>query len=149
SRSTMSESLHTKEQLLLRYALLSALAIAALGAVIATVLARELRNDVLASSRRQALMVQVVAAGKVTPEAMKHGVTGKPLEELDRAFAGSGVARVKIWSPDGRIVYSDDHDLIGRRFPLEDDITNAVKGKITSGVSDLRAAENVAERGHG
>jgi hypothetical protein len=32
---------------------------------------------------------------------------------------GGGVVRVKIWKPDGTIVYSDEHRLIGSRYPLD------------------------------
>jgi hypothetical protein len=34
---------------------------------------------------------------------------------------GGSLVRVKLWTPEGRIVYSDEHRLIGARFPLEAD----------------------------
>lgn len=60
------------------------------------------------------------------------------------------VVRVKIWSLDGRIRYSDDRRLIGRRFGLEDDELEAVRnGRVEAEVSDLKRPENRYERRFG
>ena len=55
-------------------------------------------------------------------------------------------ARVKLWSRDGTIVYSDDSRLIRRNFPLGDDelaIFGGAKG--VAGISDLSEPENALE----
>jgi signal transduction histidine kinase len=64
----------------------------------------------------------------------------------DKVLLGS-LARVKIWAPDGRIVYSDEPLLIGSVFPLAEDQTAALASGITSDphISDLAAAENRLE----
>jgi diguanylate cyclase (GGDEF)-like protein len=56
---------------------------------------------------------------------------------------------VKIWSRDSTVIYSDDHTLIGRRFPIEGDLKEAFDGETTSDVSSLNQAENVDERRFG
>ena len=59
------------------------------------------------------------------------------------------VLRVKIWTPTGRIVYSDEPRLIGRVFPLGDDERGVLTNpRIRADVSDLRAPENEYEQGN-
>lgn len=51
--------------------------------------------------------------------------------------------RVKLWDPDGRIVYSDEPMLIGERYELEEDKTRSLwSGDVVSEVSSLTGPEN-------
>ena len=60
------------------------------------------------------------------------------------------VVRVKLWTLDGRIVYSDEPRLVGRRFALEPSELAAVRrGIVESDVSDLDRPENRYERRFG
>jgi signal transduction histidine kinase len=57
---------------------------------------------------------------------------------------------VKIWSGDGRIVYSDEPRLIGAVYPLgEDERDVLVSGETEAELSDLDEPENRFERGQG
>lgn len=68
-----------------------------------------------------------------------------------RRIVGAGsVVRVKIWLPDGRIVYSDQHRLIGSRYALgADERAAMLAGKTEADISDLRRPENRFERRFG
>ena len=71
----------------------------------------------------------------------------KALADFDQAVRtmvlGNGVERVKLWSPDGRIVYADEHRLIGARFKLgAEDLETLRSGRATSSLSNLSAPEN-------
>src|SRR4051794_38557939 len=56
------------------------------------------------------------------------------------------IVRVKIWDPEGRIVYSDEPRLIGRTFPLGADEREVLTSpRIRADVSDLSAPENIYE----
>ena len=60
------------------------------------------------------------------------------------------VVRVKIWTQDGEIVYSDETRLIGERYELGEDELEAIEhGGVTAEVSDLTEPENRFERGQG
>ncbi len=60
------------------------------------------------------------------------------------------IVRVKIWTPDGRIVYSDEPRLIGRRYPLGPEEREALEAGVTDAeLSDLSKPENVFERDDG
>jgi len=57
------------------------------------------------------------------------------------------VVRVKVWTPDGRIVYSDEPRLIGQTFDLGSGERAALRtGKIDADLSNLDEAENRYER---
>jgi signal transduction histidine kinase len=57
------------------------------------------------------------------------------------------VVRVKIWNASGRILYSDEHRLIGSSYPLGDDEQRALMtGGVDAEVSDLSRPENRFER---
>jgi signal transduction histidine kinase len=57
---------------------------------------------------------------------------------------------VKIWSPEGRVVYSDEPRLIGQTFGLDGAEKGLLQsGNIEAGVSDLDHPENRFERSYG
>lgn len=65
---------------------------------------------------------------------------------LRRLLVGE-VQRVKIWRPDGRIVYSDETRLIGSTYPLgEDEKTVLRRGTSDAEISDLDRPENRFEK---
>jgi len=58
--------------------------------------------------------------------------------------------RVKLWAPDGTVIYSDEPRLIGRRFALDDEERAAARLATTaSDIADLSKPENTYERGNG
>jgi putative nucleotidyltransferase with HDIG domain len=59
------------------------------------------------------------------------------------------IVRIKIWNKDGMLVYSDEKDLIGQKFPLSEELDEAFSGKIAMDVSALTKSENASERGIG
>jgi signal transduction histidine kinase len=56
------------------------------------------------------------------------------------------IVAFKIWSPDGKILYSPDRRLLGRTFPVDDELHAALGGAVVATVSDLSEAENEFER---
>lgn len=64
----------------------------------------------------------------------------------DTAF-GEKIVALKVWRQDGMIVYSPDQSLIGRQFPVDEDLASAWQGTVVADMSNLQATENVSERG--
>ena len=61
-------------------------------------------------------------------------------------MAAAGVYRIKIWTEEGRIAYSDETSLIGRAFELEDEELEAMHdGRTRAELSDLSEPENQFE----
>ncbi len=118
-----------------------------------------------AATRRLAENEAVIEAGRhadliaesVLQPVLRDGLlAGDPtaMRDLDRVVRaqvlGRDVVRVKIWTADGRIVYSDDPRLIGRRYPLGGQERAALADhRSRAAVSDLQQPENAFERGTG
>ncbi|PTL55575.1 sensor histidine kinase [Paraconexibacter algicola] len=68
---------------------------------------------------------------------------------LGKVLAGS-IVRVKVWTRDGRILYSDEPALIGRRYTLGEDERELFEtGGAEAELSDLGKPENRLERPEG
>ena len=79
------------------------------------------RNDAIENAANSAeLLVQVGLQPHVTRADMDSGLNPSTIDALDGAFqAGLNdgrLARIKLWSPDGKVLYSDQHELIGQSF---------------------------------
>jgi len=87
-------------------------------------------------------LVQDLAEGPTLPETVQQSLaavlTGKSL--------GRDVAAIKIWSPLGTISYSNRPDLIGRPYPIFNNLRQALNGQVVAEFDDLSAPENEYER---
>ncbi|MGA8246485.1 MAG: sensor histidine kinase [Nocardioides sp.] len=109
---------------------------------------------------------EAVADARVTTELLAHSVaepalpegmvTGDPgaIDRFDRHVLShllvGDVRRIKIWRADGIIVYSDETQLIGKRFELDPEQLQVLEsGATQGGVSDLRRRENKFESEEG
>ena len=106
-----------------------------------------LRSLATSEALRQAKQVTTVTGhGIVEPALTTNVVRGDPraIARLDHVVRtrvlSPSVARVKIWNAEGKILYSDEPRLIGRRFVLAPDELQALRSKTaTADVSDLSA----------
>jgi signal transduction histidine kinase len=136
-----------------RFMLAGLVALAALGAGGLLVLRPLGEREAVDDARSLATLA---GRGVVEPALTDAALDGQPaaLAMLDRVVQervlSNDVVRVKIWTPDGRIVYSDEPQLIGRRFSLEADERDALtKGLTKAELSNVSDPENVFERDEG
>lgn len=62
---------------------------------------------------------------------------------VDARVLDGSTLRVKLWDATGRVVYSDEHRLIGERYELDDDkVASLRSGQVVSEVSSLDGQEN-------
>ena len=114
---------------------------------------RAARSEALADAR----VTTELLANSVAEPAMPRGlVDGDPgaIDRFDREVLGrllvSDVRRIKIWRADGTIVYSDETQLIGKRFSLDHEQLSVLhNGDTEGGLSDLRRRENRFESEEG
>jgi signal transduction histidine kinase len=59
---------------------------------------------------------------------------------------GQGVVLFKIWSLDGRVLYSPDDAIVGHQFPIDPGLARATHGEVVADVSTLDEPENAYER---
>ncbi|HXJ65534.1 MAG TPA: HAMP domain-containing sensor histidine kinase [Actinomycetota bacterium] len=75
--------------------------------------------------------------------------TGRAYQRLDTLvrtrILEDPVVRVKVYAPDGTIIYSDEPRLVGKRFEGEPD-AETLRGETVSDVTDLSEPENLFER---
>jgi len=98
----------------------------------------------------------LLAEAIVQPALTDSIAIGDPaaVQALDSALKeylnSSTLVRVKVWTRDGRIVYSDEPKLIGRQFGVDKEADEVFAHPSTRAeVSDLKKPENLYERGQG
>ncbi len=116
---------HARLSLTGQVALWSLVPVVVLGFVLARVLQTQIEQRTLADADQSAQLVARLGVQPwLTPRDLHEGLTAQSIHALDvqlRARSVSDLARIKIWSAAGRIVYSDDHALIGRSLGADDD----------------------------
>lgn len=100
--------------------------------------------------------VDLLAEAVVQPALRDSIATGDPAAvallaaAVHDALVGSSVVRVKLWTSDGRIVYSDESRLVGRQFALDAEQSAVFERPRTEAeISSLDGPENEFERGQG
>jgi two-component system, NarL family, sensor kinase len=101
-------------------------------------------------------LTEVLAHSVIVPNLTDALVAGDPaaIRRMDQAVIGrvtsGSLVRVKLWTPEGRIVYSDEHRLIGASYPLAMDEQEVLRDNaVEADLSDLSAPENRFERDQG
>jgi signal transduction histidine kinase len=110
---------------------------------------RAARSEAVADARITTEVLAHSVAEPAMPKGLVDGAAGAidrfDREVLDRLIVGD-VRRIKIWRADGTIVYSDETQLIGQRFTLDDEQLSVLdSGATEGGLSDLRRRENQFE----
>ena len=111
------------------------------------------QREAIANARTTTVLkAQSVVAPAIT-DGLRRG-DPEALAEIDRVVReevlDDDVVRVKLWDPNGRIVYSDAPELIGTTYELGADELEAMReGRIEAEVSDLSEPENRFERQYG
>lgn len=145
--------LYSRLTLLQRFAAVGVIVTMGLAIVFSKVLSDRMIEDALVEAAQEARLITTTL---ITPQ-VQTGDFGPQTPEVTagwRARVGQvagkfNVVRIKVWRPDGSIVYSDDERLIGRTFPLTDELQDALKGELAKEVSTLERAENAEERDYG
>ena len=143
----------TTRRAIFRLALASLIVAIALGGVGAVVSRRAAQTAAVEDAQT---VTEVLAHTVISPNLTDGLVDGdqRAIRRLDQVVVGKvtggSLVRVKLWTPEGRILYSDEHRLIGATFPLEADELKVLReGSVAAGLSDLSAAENRFERVQG
>ena len=143
-----------RPNLLFTFSVISFVLLTALGVALAVGIQDKLEESALHQQAQSTIdQVNTNLVPVLRPEDLeKPWVVGSArYNQLDRLIRGSmlrdHVVRVKVWAPDGTILYSDKSDLIGKNFPPEQDLAEALAGETHMDVSDLTAAENEFESG--
>ncbi|MGH2680069.1 MAG: ATP-binding protein [Actinomycetota bacterium] len=135
-----------------RFAVTSFVVFGLIGVGTAALRADDLRTrSEEAATVRAVLIAESVIVPLLTQDDLEGPVRGPRYGTLDRsirefAMEDAGVERVKIWSTDGMVVFSDDPEQVGLEPELEHDLLEAFEGEVESEISDLSEPENASER---
>jgi diguanylate cyclase (GGDEF)-like protein len=137
-----------------KFALASLVAIVLLGVVLEHVLRRQIRERALVNGKQSAaLLEKSLIEPRLTASDLQGRLSRQRILSVDQLLRPSldshAIARIKVWTLDGRAVYATDHRIIGKRFPPSDELREALAGNPASEVSDLTGAENAGDRQFG
>jgi len=100
-------------------------------------------TDILAESVVQPALTDAMASDPAVATARLDGL-------IRQGILNSQVVRVKLWSPQGVVLYSDERRLVGQRFELDDEALDALTAPRTeAGITDLQRPENALESAPG
>jgi len=154
SRITATDSAPMSRKRVLLPLVLGAVLVLLLVGLSGSVAARRLaeRESVNDAAKSAGLLADAV----VQPALRDSLISGDPkaFATMDRAVhkyvLGHLSRRVKIWTPQGKVIYSDDPRLVGRTWTLGQEERNVfTHPKTHAEVSDLSRPENKFERGQG
>lgn len=137
---------------LVQHAAISLVALFAVGALAAIICVQVVQDQALHRAEANGESIAVVVAPMVNP-GVEEGDTDSLValhRQVQFRMAGDTIQRIKVWSPDGMILYCDDPRQIGLTFPLDEDDLNALNsGGVDSDISDLDKSENLYDRESG
>lgn len=97
-----------------------------------------------------ALYVDSFVSPRIQELADNEALSPEVMEGLDLLISGTAlgeqIVSFKIWSDDGRVLYSADRDLIGTSFGVDAELASALNGEVVSSVSSLDRPEHTHER---
>ena len=114
--------------------------------------ARDVRErEERAAASRAALVASEGIGPLLTPTDVSSPVTGTRYDTFEQRVASvqdaqPSIVRIKIWSTDGRVLFSNDREQVGTRSEIGDELREALGGEIANEISDLTASENGSER---
>jgi len=96
-------------------------------------------TDILAESVVQPVLTDEMATDPQAASAALDSPVGRGVLNTD-------VVRVKLWTPTGLVLYSDDARLIGQKFALDDEARDAlITPRTEAGITDLQRPENAQD----
>lgn len=97
-----------------------------------------------------ALYIESFVEPEIASLAGSPTLSAASVDSLDRLLAstelGERVVSFRAWTPDSRIVYSPNRELIGKQFEPEGGLARALGGDVSAEMTNLSGPENSYER---
>jgi diguanylate cyclase (GGDEF)-like protein len=105
-----------------------------LGFILARVLQAQIVSRRLADESEAArIIAHIGIEPHLSAQDLRTGLSASGSRALDHQLSARSVTqdlvRIKIWNSHYKVIYSDDHSLIGRTLPPSDDLQRALAGK--------------------
>ncbi|HEY82197.1 MAG TPA: response regulator [Dehalococcoidia bacterium] len=140
-----------KENLLLQFSVVSLVAMVIIAAVFVVLLSNIIKAHALEDAVEEAIATSSGRLLKaIKPADLEIPMTGERYnrfhEFVQESIVSGRTARVKLWAKDGTVIYSDDPELVGKRFPDNENLLVALRGEVAAEVKVPEGAENEQER---
>jgi signal transduction histidine kinase len=134
-----------------RYLLLSLVFVVIGGGVVAFALGQLIETSAInRTTSVTALYVESFVAPELQSLATSPDLSQSEIDSLQRLLndtpLGQKVVSFRIWSKDGRVLYSPFAELIGRQFDMSGERGESAQGAVIGDISDLSDPENAYER---
>lgn len=137
--------------LLQQYSLLSFIAMLVVGVSLGWVVTTSLENNFIYRAKLSTARIVQEEVSKtfagfdftVPMEGMRYEEFSKMVYHVLKA---PDVKRVKVWNRDKVVVWADIRDLVGRRYPENDELEEALQGEFSSEIKRLDDSEHDFER---
>ncbi len=152
TENTRNSDSPKKFNLCRQFALLSFICISVMAIALGLTVSHFLTKDMVQREwETTAQFVRTETRQLIPPENFKvrdYSTVSKKFAHLHRQITMMpGIARIKVYNPQGTIVWSDEKRLIGSTFPKNPQLTEALGGQVVTNLSLIRKGENVYERG--
>lgn len=139
--------------LLQRFSLVNLLIMVILGSIFGHIVTFSMELNMLQRSREiTAAFVHSEIIKEFDPNEILSPASGDYYEKLSSKVRhlnlGADVVRIKIWNYDMAVVWSDDRSLIGRKFSNNEELAQALNGKIVSDISSLEKYHEDSSQKH-
>ena len=137
--------------LVVQFSAASLLVLMALAVTLAYVLSSKVRSDAVDDLVDEAVGTssdRLIRA--LTPADFELPMTGDRYgrfhDFVQRSIVSERTARVKLWSTDGTVIYSNDPAGVGENFPTKENLLKAVRGETAIEIKTAQDAKNDRER---
>lgn len=114
-------------------------------AVTARIEAAVVRNSANATALYMDSVISPISQQLASEDELSPGAK-RALEEIFGATSlGERVVSFKFWGPDGRVVWADNPDIIGRDFAVTEELRRALAGEVVAAFDDLGDEEDALE----
>src|SRR4030067_3803588 len=123
---------HIKLSLLAKFSLISFFILAAIAIALALGIQRHLEKMALQQEAENAAeQVATLLNPNLRLANMEGSLDPVRYEQVDalirQNILSKHIVRIKIWNRDGIVVYSDKKDLVGHRFPVEEELRESLQ----------------------
>jgi len=111
------------------------------GAVVQRVISERVRADVIQSAAiATRLAIEPVLAGTRAGEPISQAMAAQLDNAVGHGLAFGVLRRIKIFAPDGRLIYSDDRSRIGQQTTPSEMLAGALEGRTSAELAGTDAA---------
>lgn len=142
-----------KITLLQRFSILSLISLVFVSIALGWVMTYNLEQDTLLRSKKMTAKIISEEAGKEFSIDSIDEITTLKIDNYEdfskkmrHLTLGPDILRIKVWNKDMVVVWSDDRRLVGKSFPDNGELKEALEGEIASELSHLGKTEHEFER---